>query len=425
MNNLFITNPLALSFTIIMCVLVFFVKKNKILIPVIFLTCFITEMQGVRIFSMYFSMTRIIVSVGLLRFLIKNEQKSFKFNKIDKLVLLWGITRTIAHAILCQSFSIFMFSLGNLLDTLGAYFLIRLSLYDIDDYDSIIKTLIVSAIVISLFMVYEHKTGRNLFSIIGSVPIFSEVREGKIRAQGSFAHSILAGNFAATLLPLIWGLKKKTNKNKLLAFIGIISSINIVIMTASSGPIIALLCCTFGIFFWRYRKHTKRVLNLFYLGLFFLHLIMKAPVWFLIARIDLVGGSTGMHRALLIDNAIRRFSDWMVCGLQDVSYWGTGLHDMTNMYIYEGVFGGVIPFILFIMIIIYSFKSIGITRQILIHNLNLQQYSWSFGASLFGHIISIISVTYFGQIEFFYFAVIAMISSLNNLPSITQFQKKI
>ena len=64
-----------------------------------------------------------------------------------------------------------------------------------------------------------------------------------------------------------------------------------------------------------------------------LHLVMKAPVWALLARIDLTGSSSGYHRYVLIDQCISRFSEWRlidigrprhgvgICGTQSTPMW--------------------------------------------------------------------------------------------------------
>ena len=41
----------------------------------------------------------------------------------------------------------------------------------------------------------------------------------------------------------------------------------------------------------------------------FLHMVMKTPVWHLISRIDIAGGSSSYHRYELVDQCIRHFSD--------------------------------------------------------------------------------------------------------------------
>ena len=46
-----------------------------------------------------------------------------------------------------------------------------------------------------------------------------------------------------------------------------------------------------------------------------LHFAMKKPVWHLIARIDIVGGSTGWHRYNLINKAVEK--ERLIATLQD------------------------------------------------------------------------------------------------------------
>ncbi len=47
-----------------------------------------------------------------------------------------------------------------------------------------------------------------------------------------------------------------------------------------------------------------------------------------------------------------------------------------------------------------------------------QKFVWSLGVILFAYAWSFISVSFFGQMVFFYYLLIAMISSLNSLPEI-------
>ena len=54
---------------------------------------------------------------------------------------------------------------------------------------------------------------------------------------------------------------------------------------------------------------------------------MKAPVWFLISHVDLVGGSSGYHHASVIDQFIRNFFDWWLVGTYDNGSWGWDMWD--------------------------------------------------------------------------------------------------
>ena len=53
-----------------------------------------------------------------------------------------------------------------------------------------------------------------------------------------------------------------------------------------------------------------------------LQLVMKAPVWALIQRINLVGGNSGYHRYELVNQAILHFREWWLVGFQNPSSLG-------------------------------------------------------------------------------------------------------
>ena len=207
MYNQTVLNPIAFAFTIIMCITILTVRREYIIVPLILLACFITNMQRISIAGIDFSMLRIITIIGLVRIAIRRDQLSMTFNSIDKLMVYYSVIRIITYTVLWSERTAFIFMLGQSLDTLGAYFLIRLAIYDLKEYDTIIKTLIISSIFISLFMLIEHLAGgRNFFHVFGGVPEISEIRNGRLRAQGAFGHSIMAGTFGATLLPLSWAI---------------------------------------------------------------------------------------------------------------------------------------------------------------------------------------------------------------------------
>jgi hypothetical protein len=400
-----------------MSMVVLFAKKEKIIIPVILVACFITTQQRIAIFTIDFPMLRIILILGILRIIIQKEITSMTFNVIDKLMIYYLITTIITHTLLWGDVSSFVYICGQSVDIGGAYFFIRMIINDFEDYDTIIKTLVFMSIPISLFMLYEHYTGgRNLFSVFGGVAEWDTIRQGKLRAQGAFSHPIMTGTFGASLLPLMYVLWVRNYK--FLALLGVICSIIITLASSSSGPMMTFAFGLLGIFFWILRKYTRIVRKLFFIMLICMHIAMKAPIWHLISRIDLVGGSTGYHRYLLIDAAVNYFWRWFSVGIQSTDIWGPGLGDVTNQYILEGARGGIIPLVFFIIIIVKCFQTIGISRAMLTGSIELQKYVWCLGVILFAYAFSFLSVSFFGQMVFFYYLLIAMISSFNNLPSI-------
>jgi len=168
-----------------------------------------------------------------------------------------------------------------------------------------------------------------------------------------------------------------------------------------------------GLFFFL-RYQMRLVCWLILLALVVLHIVMNQPVWHLVSRVGAVGGSTGWHRFVLIDSAIKHFNEWYLygCSVYDVAVWGVHAGDVTNQYILEGVNGGVLSLCLFIVIIVVAFKEIGKAWRLQINYRLI--IVWAMGVSLFIHCINFIGVSYFGQIIVIWFLLLAMIESMNN-----------
>ena len=129
------------------------------------------------------------------------------------------------------------------------------------------------------------------------------------------------------------------------------------------------------------------------------------------ARIDIVGGSTGWHRSRLIESAFEHFGEWWLTGTDYTRHWmATGVSysgnhtDITNHYLMSGVLGGLPLMLLFILILWTSFTYVGqALRQTPLPSQQQQFLVWSVGAALFGHAITCMAVAYFDQsIAFLY-----------------------
>jgi len=138
---------------------------------------------------------------------------------------------------------------------------------------------------------------------------------------------------------------------------------------------------------------------------------MKAPVWFVIAHIDLTGGSSGYHRAELIDQFIRHFSDWWLIGTKDAGTWGWDLWDTQNQYVEVGESGGLAAFTLFIAMIFLCYKRIGRARKALEGRKREEWLLWFLGAALFANLAAFFGVNYFDQSKVNWFLLLAMISA--------------
>jgi hypothetical protein len=144
-----------------------------------------------------------------------------------------------------------------------------------------------------------------------------------------------------------------------------------------------------------------------------LHFIMAAPVWHLISRIDLAGGSTGWHRFYLIDATVRHFGDWWFVGFADVGRWGVENSDVTNQYVLTAVRGGVLTLALMVVLIAMEFRVVGYAWRNVGKSRVRVAVAWGLGVAFAVHCTSFWGVSYFGQIILLWHMLLATLSSLH------------
>ena len=402
-------------FTILMAILVLWLNKKYIFFPVFAVALYLTFRQRIVIAGLDFDMIRIIIIASYIRFIIRSEYRLLRINRLDIIFLCYILINSIAYIALRKDSTALVNRLGFIFTSVGIYFIYRISISSFEDISRSIKGLLILSIPIAFAMILEQVTGRNLFAIFGGVPEYTFLREGRLRSQGAFSHPILAGSFGASLIPIAYYLRSGSRYNRILSIIGVVIGIIMVITSSSSGPLLAMLAAVLGIFMWHFRKYMKTIHWGGIVSLIILHFIMNGPVWALLNKVSVVGGSTGYHRYRLVDRAIRNFSEWALLGVESTAHWGWGLQDVTNMYIRVGVDGGFISLVLFVTILYMCFKIIGIKVRNLEGFVHLQKYVWAFGVILFTHAVSFLGVSYFGQMVIFFYFIIAIISTMSNL----------
>jgi len=359
-----------------------------------------------------------------LRLVIRGEIKQIKFNRIDALVLLWVLSSVTIYTLLRQTTVAFIYKMGFAFDAIGLYFLFRCLIRDMDDIIILVKSMAILCIPLSIMMGYEYITGNNVFSYFGGVPEFSEVREGRVRAQGPFQHPILAGTFGATAAPLFAALWWQP-RAKLLSVISFISATCVFITSSSSGPLMAYVAGILGLLLWPYRSRMRVLRWGLVIAIIGLEIVMKAPFYYIIDRISSIVGGSGWYRSYLIEQAIRHFDDWWFLGTTDTASWMpfyiTGrdqFADITNQYVAEGVNGGLLTLILFVSIIVYCCKYVG---SLLKSNEGQTKQKvlmiWAIGVTLASHLVSFLSVSYYDQIVVLWYFIVAIIASLKNFEA--------
>lgn len=413
-----IIHSYALVFTILMGITVLFINRKYVLIPIIITAIFISLQQRIAIMGFDFTMLRLLILVGWCRAILRSENSIGNFNILDKLVIWWVLARTITYSLLWMSPGAFINRLGGGLDVLGLYFLVRVYVKGYTDLLRLIKVFLILCIPLSFAMLIEWKTGRNLFSVFGGVPEITFVRDGRMRCQGAFQHPILAGTFAASLIPFCIAFIKVRNPFRKWAVISFIAISIVTFTTSSSGPVLTYMA-GIGAFWgaWKFRNRMYLVRRLMVITLIALQIVMQAPIYAIIMRVKVFPSSTGYHRYFLIDNFIKRINEWWLLGSRGTAHWGGHAFDITNEFILVGVNGGLLTLILYVAIIVYCFKSVGLGYH-RIKNDNPQIFGiciWALGVSLFAHIVSFFGVSYFDQTIVVWYCLIGMISTASGI----------
>jgi hypothetical protein len=405
-------NPVVLAATLLVALGLLVLPRRYALAPVVLVVFLTPAGQQVLIGGFHFFVIRIIIAIGLLRLIrAKLSSRTPLFGQglqlIDKLVFVWAILHATTFILLFRDIGAVNYELAFLLDMCGGYLLYRHFIRDREDIARVIKTLVLVAAVLAICMGYEYLTRVNVFSYINSFTIEPWVRDGRVRAQGIFGNSITAGVFGATLFPLFFWLVN-SDKAKLLGIVGIAASSVIAVTSMASTGIMAYLAGILALCLWPIRRYMRPLRWGIVVSILGLALVMKAPVWFIIARVDFIGGH-GWDRAALIDATIRHFSDWWLLGTQTNARWGEDTWDACNQFVYEATSGGLLTFIVFIAILSRAFGMIGKARKRVEGRRRQEWFFWCLGAALFAHVMGFWGVDYFDTIRDWWYIFLALI----------------
>ena len=374
------------------------------------------------------TVVRIVIIAGFLRAWSGGFLKIDATHPIDRLVGLFVmIVMLSGFAYPWNGGDAFITRLRISLDVAGTYLFARAYLAERESLGRFAIGLAVVLIPFGLMMFYERITGNNPYRILGGQSLMTIVRDGRIRAQGSFGTPILAGTVAATALPFlvsIWREKKG------LALVAMIAALMTIISTSSSGPIATAMVAVAVMCGWKWRSRAGVILVWMVVALVLMHFIKNRPVWYLMALMDFVGGSTGWHRAYLIDMAVQHLDEWWAFGTDFTRHWMPyGLAndpnhcDITNYYIQLGITGGLALTGALIAIQWRSFRLLG-------HEIMRGSYDWPRGndkefrlwclaSALAAHTVTFLSISYFDQMQVFYWVVIGGMSGFIGLEEKT------
>lgn len=402
-----VLHPLVIVAVVVTIALMIWRPRKYAIAPLLLCTFLVPRGQELLLLGAHFYVRQILVLVGFIYVMLAGFRVAGGWNVLDTLFVAWACYRAFAITVTNWPGGT-MEQLAFLMTAMCGYFLFRCLFQSEEDLIQAAKALAIATAILGPCMVYEQVYRINLFgTYLGGVEVTPLIRDGVGRAQGSFGVSILAGCFGATLVPLFVWLWKK---NRILSAIGIAGSTLMVVTTVSSTPLMAYVAGILGLLLWPLRR-SMRALRWGIVGaIVAMAAVMKAPVWFLIAHISVIGGSGGYDRAFLIDTCVRHFKDWWLIGTNQNGGWGYDMWDLSDQFVAEAEMGGILTLICFIAIITKCFSRLGTMRKRV--KPEEQWLLWCLGCIMLAHIFGYFGVAYWDQTQIWWFAFLAMIAAI-------------
>jgi len=410
-------NSLAITLLLVNAALILSLPRRYAPLPLLAGACLMTVGLEIDIGVFHFTAIRILIAAGIVRIILRGERLAGEINGLDWLMVAWsawGLASSYFHK---DPSAALVFRLGLVYTNFGIYFLFRVFCESLDDVERLCRITAIVLLIVAIEMLFESMTDYNLFSLLGGISETPTIREGRIRAQGPFDHSILAGTVGAVCLPLFVGIWKQDLK---MTVVGVAACITMIITSASAGPIMSAVAGIAALVMWNYRENMRLVRWVVPLGYIGLDMIMKDPAYYIISRIGLVSGSGGYHRAALIESAIQHLDEWWLAGTDYTRHWmPTGVSwspdhtDITNYYLHMGVVGGLPWMLLFMAILAKGFSFVGVKIDQASDLPDKSRFMlWALGSALFAHAVTAISVSYFDQSSLFIYLNLAAIGSV-------------
>jgi len=233
-------HPVGVAALALLTALALLVPRRWSTLPVILLLCFIPAGQRIAIATVDFTFIRLLMMVIWGRLVLRSEIKAFAWNHLDRAMVVWAVTLFTFGTLQAMTLTALVNRVGVAIDAMMVYFFFRLVIRDADDLIHIAMQFMVSGFAVAVFFFIENRTQHNMFGVLGGVPLITDVRDGRLRCQGAFAHAILAGCFWACLVPFYFA-RGWLGRGWLFPLFGTMATLAIVLLCASSTPIMAVL----------------------------------------------------------------------------------------------------------------------------------------------------------------------------------------
>lgn len=404
-------HPLVAVGMLIAVLLILILPREKAITPFLLAVFTIPLGQVLVLGGVHLTMHQILIMTVLGRMAMFRRSSSEGrfaggFNALDSAVLLWATLELLMLCLEWMDTRALIKGLGDLVINMGAYVAVRFLVPDRDAVLRAIKTFALIAVIQGACMVSEQLTHDNVFNSFGANQ--PTIREGKVRSEGAL-DTLHGGTIAGVSIPLFLWLWTE-RKSRIVAYAGLAGATAMVFASHASTSWMAYGASVGGLCFWPLRRRMRLVRWALVAILVGLHLTMNGPVWSLIEKIDLTGGSSSYHRYMLVDNCIRHFTDWWLIGYTHYGDWGFDMWDLCNQFVVAALTGGLVTLIVFIAIYKRGFAAIGTARRDVEGDRQKEWFCWCLGSVLFANVVASFGINYVGHLIIFFFLLLVCIS---------------
>jgi hypothetical protein len=377
------------------------------------------------------SVGRFVVFFFFLRCLLFSRRGfRFQWNALDTLMCvnmgLWVVIPILVYG--WPTGKILENRSGMMMDTFLIYWVYRLSLRDLASLSRFLKVLPLILIPLAVMGLMESITGYLPYTELMKYCPWERPglgvwtpRMGLMRAVGFAGHPIMFGILFVMFIPLFYSMKHLYLRKEwcyfclLMLMVGCFSSM-------SSGPWMMGLVLLFFLYLEKKKGWIKPLIGMFILLVLLVAILSNRPFYHVFfSYLNPIGG-TSWHRAKLIELAIQHFSEWCLYGYGGVDPgWGPALGarwtDITNHFILIAVDYGLVGFVFFLTLFVYSIYSLRAVYRSAGPGF-LKTLCWAYGSMMAMFLITLNSCTLFDQTRsllFFQFGVIGSILNLRLL----------
>jgi hypothetical protein len=421
-------NVLGVSILSALVVLVLLGPRRWALLGMVAGILYLTQGQFVAVGGFTLYPVRVLEVVALVRVIARREFPTDGLGRLGRaLILLYVFS---VGVFVLRSTEDVVYQIGAGVDAICLYAVFRSLVRNIEEFRWLLRVVALMLVPYACLVWMESLTFQNSFASVGGVELIRAgnlwIREGRLRAVGSFGHPSLLGTVGGAFLSLYIGLWFARPAERMYAFLGATACLGIVGASNSGGPMICVVAAVVGWLLWPLRGAMHLVRRGLVAMLIVLPLVMNAPIWYVLARISDITGGDGHHRAVLLDVGFQHLDRWWFAGMpaRETGRWlpyantNTGAVDMTNNFLSFGVNAGLGALFLLVALLTVAYSQLGRAMSTLRARAppNVERSAeplyWGLGVMLSVHAFNWFGITYWDQTSAIWFLHLAAIGSL-------------